>query len=228
MNRLLCLAVAIIVLVAGVDHASAQAPSAIVEEIEGSPPNVEKMDYLSSGKVIELGPREKIVISYFKSCYREIITGSTIIVGGEQSEVRGGSIYREKTLCDGGKMELSVELSGKTGGMVLRDTPKRIVPPLLSLRPQFLLYGRSPLVELARDTPVIVERVDQPGERYELPPGGLDQHPSFYDFAKENKALSLGGVYRATMGSVQILFQVDVNAMSGYSPLVGRLLRLRT
>ena len=111
--------------------------------------------------------------------------------------------------------------------MVLRDAPKTATSSLLSLRPQFVLYGLSPVVELKTGTMVVIERVDQPGERHVLTPAGRRLRGSFYDFADDNKALVRAGVYRATMGSVQVLFQVDLDAQPGRSPLAGRLLRLQ-
>ena len=38
--------------------------------------------------MIKLGPRDTIVLGYLKSCWRETITGGTVTVGAEQSEVK--------------------------------------------------------------------------------------------------------------------------------------------
>ena len=82
------------------------------------------------------------------------------------------------------------------------------------------------MVELSAQEPVILERADRSGERYTLVPDRQKLKGAFYDFAAENKSLAAGGVYRATMGLAQVLFQVDIGAQSGRTPLAGRLLLL--
>lgn len=201
-------------------------PIAIVEDVEGNPPDIEMMDLVRVGKVIQLGSSDTIVLNYLKSCQRETITGATVTIGAEQSVVEGGKVTREKVACDGGRIEMTRELLAKGGGAIFRDPPKAAPPTLLALRPQFLLYGRSPVVELSAQEPVILERADRSGERYTLVPDRQKLKGAFYDFAAENKSLAAGGVYRATMGLAQVLFQVDIGAQSGRTPLAGRLLLL--
>jgi hypothetical protein len=223
-----CLSLAIVMVAVSLDAAFAVSPGAIaiVEEIEGNPPDVEMMDLVRAGKVIQLGSSDTIVLNYLKSCQREIITGATVTIGAEQSVVEGGKVTREKVACDGGRIELTRELLAKGGGAIFRDPPKAAPPTLLALRPQFLLYGRSPVIELSPQAPVILERADRSGERYTLVPNRQKLKGAFYDFADDDKALVAGGVYRATMGAVQVLFQVDIGARPGRTPLAGRLLML--
>ena len=222
-----CASLGTVMLVVWLDSAFAVSPGpiAIVEDVEGNPPGVEMMDLVRVGKVIQLGSSDTIVLNYLKSCQREIITGATITVGAEQSKVEGGKVIREKVACDGGRIELTRELLAKGGGAIFRDAPKAPAP-LLALRPQFLLHGRSPVVELSPQGPVILERADRSGERYALVPDPRKLKGAFYDFADENKSLVAGGVYRATMGPAQVLFQVDIGAKPGRTPLAGRLLLL--
>src|SRR4030095_9823487 len=78
-----------------------QTPVALVEEIRGNPAGVEFMDYVTTGTVVQLRPQESIVLGYLTSCWHETITGGTVIVGSEQSEVRGGKVTRTKVLCEG-------------------------------------------------------------------------------------------------------------------------------
>ena len=59
------------------------------------------------GKVIRLRPKESIVLGYLRSCWHETITGGTVIVGAEQSDVQGGKVVRRKVMCDGGKIALT-------------------------------------------------------------------------------------------------------------------------
>jgi hypothetical protein len=219
---------AIVFVLAGLNaaHPVSQGPIAIIEEIEGNPPDIEKMDFVRAGKVIRLGATDTIILSYLISCQRETITGATVTVGPEQSEVQGGNVIREKVACDGGRMEITRELSGKSGGAIFRDAPSGNPQPLLALRPQFLIYGRSPVVALSGHSPVLLERMDRSGERYKLEPDPRKLKGAFYDFADDGKTLAPGGVYRATMGQVQVLFQIDIGAQPGRTPLSGRLLLL--
>ena len=52
---------------------AAQAPVAVVEEVQGTVTGVEFMDYVAPGKVIKLGPNGSVVLGYMKSCWRETI-----------------------------------------------------------------------------------------------------------------------------------------------------------
>src|SRR5215467_12633568 len=121
--------------------ASAQSPAAVVEEIQGSVPGVQFMDYVDPGQVIRLGAHDRIVLGYLKSCWRETISGGTVTVGPEQSEVAGGEVARAKVACDGGKMMLSAELAGKSGAMVFRQAPKPQAVAAAAPHPEFTLYG---------------------------------------------------------------------------------------
>ena len=108
-----------------VSPVAAQTPAAVVEEVGGSVTGVQFMDYVEPGQVIRLGTHDRIVLGYLKSCWRETITGGTVTVGTEQSEVAGGEVVRAKIACEGGKMTLSAELAGKSGAMVFRQVPRR-------------------------------------------------------------------------------------------------------
>ena len=74
--------------------AAAQVPVAIVEDVQGKVVGVEFMDYVAPGKVIKLGPKASVVLGYIKSCWRETITGGTVVVGEEQSMVHLSEIQR--------------------------------------------------------------------------------------------------------------------------------------
>src|SRR5712672_4848933 len=82
-------------------------PTALVEDVTSTTAEVEFMDYVGSRQVIKLGPRDVLVLSYLKSCEHETITGGTVIVGAERSDVQGGQIVRKKVACGGGKMQLT-------------------------------------------------------------------------------------------------------------------------
>ncbi len=204
--------------------ASAQSPAAVVEELAGNVPGVAFMDYVDSGQVIRLGAHDRIVLGYMKSCWRETITGGT--VGPDQSEVVGGEVARAKVACDGGKMLLSAELAGKRGAMVFRQAPKP--QPVALLRPEFTLYGLSPIFELRPPGKLVIERLDQRGERHELAVTGQElMRGAFFDCAKAGVALAPGGIYRAKFADREIVFKIDADAKPGDAPLLGRLARLQ-
>ena len=91
-NRLATLAVAGAVAVAS---AAAADPIevALVESVSSKSPGVEFMDYVQAGQIIRLGPHDTIVLSYMSSCLRETITGGTITVGPDWSEVQSGEVH---------------------------------------------------------------------------------------------------------------------------------------
>jgi hypothetical protein len=207
--------------------ASAQSPAAVVEEIQGSVPGVQFMDYVDPGQVIRLGAHDRIVLGYLKSCWRETISGGTVTVGPEQSEVAGGEVARTKVACEGGKMMLSAELAGKSGAMVFRQAPKPQAVAAVP-HPEFTLYGLSPVFEVRPPGKIVIERLDQPGERHEIVVTEQQLvRGAFLDLAKFGVALAPGGIYRAKLAEQQIVFKIDPDAKPGDVPLVGRLARLQ-
>ena len=98
--------------------ATAADPSkvAVVESISGKSSGVEFMDYLHLGQVIRLGPHETIVLSYETSCVRETITGGTVTVGLDRSQVQSGEVQRFVGRCGEGKPELTgaPSIAGRT------------------------------------------------------------------------------------------------------------------
>ena len=72
---------------------------ALVESLTSKSSNVEALDYLKVGQVIQLGPQDTLVLSYRTSCARERITGGTVIIGIDSSEVRLGSVVRVRGAC---------------------------------------------------------------------------------------------------------------------------------
>lgn len=199
----------------------AQAPVAVVEDVNSKSAGVEFMDYVAPGKVIKLGAADTLVLGYMNSCEHETITGGTVTVGTAQSAVAGGKVQREKISCDGGKMQLTAQQASKSGAVVFRGAPKPSAP-----QPTLVLYGLSPVVDIKGGGHLVIERLDRPGERLETDVAGQQLfRGSFYDFAKAGKTLAAGGVYRASVGSRQIVFKVDPYARAGEAPVIGRLLR---
>jgi hypothetical protein len=92
---------------------------ALVENLTGASPSAEFMDYVRTGQVIRLGPQQTIVLSYMSSCVRETITGGTVTVGTDWSEVQSGEVKRSRAQCDVGKMVLT-GAQGEIGGRIFR------------------------------------------------------------------------------------------------------------
>jgi len=199
-------------------------PAAVVEEVKGTPAGVEFMDYVSTGKVIRLAPRDVIVLGYLKSCWRETITGGTVTVGGDQSDVQGGKVERTRVKCSGGRMQLTAEQAVQSAGVISRTlgaSPGQVLAP----EPPMILHSRVPIVELGGGGKLLIERIDEPAERYEIAIASRELvRRSFFDFARARRILAAGGLYRATFGAKQIVFKVDPAATAA-APVVTRLLR---
>jgi len=203
--------------------ASAQAPVAVVEEVQGKVNGVEFMDYVAPGKVIKLGPAAMVVLGYMKSCWRETITGvGTVIVGANESMVHLGDVKAGKVDCDSNHSQLIDREVGESAATVVRSMNDKD-----SQSPRFTIYGVSPVVETAGRGKLVVERLDVKGERYDvnLTPALLVRG-KFYDFAKNQTVLKPGGIYAASLGTRRAVFLVDRGAESGPSPIIGRLVRL--
>jgi hypothetical protein len=199
--------------------AAAQGPAAVVEDVTGHMAGVAFMDYVDAGKVIHLAPQDSIVLGYMKSCVQEKITGGTVTVGVDQSDVQAGQVERSTVACDAGKMLLTVHQADQAAGLVLRGRSPVKPPP----KPQFTLYGASPIVELKGGGTVIIERLDAVGDRQVVKIA--NKRPAEFDFADGGKALAAGGIYRVIVGTHQFVFQVDPGAKAGRTPIVGRMLR---
>ena len=181
------------------------------------------MDYVGSGQVIKLAPGDTLVLSYLKSCEHETITGGTVTVGADHSDVAEGQIARAKVPCDGGKIRLSSQQASKSAATAFRLQSAEIEPRI---------YARTPLVQLPKvlasgDRTLLIERVDRRGERHELKIDDAIAAAGFYDLAKVNVSLARGGIYDASVSGHKMTFQVDAKAQSGPAPIVSRLLRFQ-
>ena len=204
--------------------AAAPVQVALVENVTGNRAGVEFMDYLETGKIIQLGPRDSIVLSYMSSCMRETINGGTVTVGTDQSEVQAGKVARTKVPCDAGKMLLAADQAVQFGGKIFRSAPSANVSATDSN--SLTLYGRSPIVELKAPGTLLIERIDQASERYIVDVGNEHLlHGKFYDFAKWGRNLAAGAIYRVSSGGQETVVIIDPHAKPGNTPIVGRLLR---
>jgi hypothetical protein len=203
--------------------AAAQAPVAVVEEVQGAVSGAEFMDYVVPGKVIKLGQAGTIVLGYMKSCRRETITGiGTVIVGAEESMVHLGEVKAGKVDCDSGSSRPINREVGESAAMAVRSLGAKG-----AVSPQVTLYGLSPVIETTGRGKLLVERLDVKGERYDVNLNTASVvRGKFYDFAKAGTALQPGGTYAASLGSRRAVFLIDRRAGSGPSPIIGRLVRM--
>jgi hypothetical protein len=107
--RQICLAILAVAGVLALTSAAAADPVevALVESVSIDSLGVEFMDYVQAGQIIRLGPHDTIVLRYMSSCLRETITGGTITVGTDWSEVQSGEVQRLRGQCGPGKIVLT-------------------------------------------------------------------------------------------------------------------------
>ena len=117
-NRLAGLAAAAAVVIASAASAG-PLEVALVEDLTSNSSNVAFMDYLQTGQVIRLGPRDTLVLTYMTSCVRETITGGTVTIGTDWSEVQSGRVVRARGQCAAGKMMLT-DAQSPVGGRIFR------------------------------------------------------------------------------------------------------------
>lgn len=208
--------------------ALANDPVAMVEDVKSKSAGVQFMEYLHQGKVIALGAKDVLVVDYFHSCVRETIRGGTVTVGAEHSDVLGGDVSTETVQCDGGQLQLTTKQASESGVVVYRALPKPGANPTDGNAVQRTLYGLSPLVDLqAKGGKLVVERLDITGERMVLDISAKDLlNGRLYDFARHDRKLAAGGVYRASANGRSIVFRIAPEAKPGPGDLAGRLLQL--
>jgi hypothetical protein len=174
---------------------AANAQDALVEDVNSKSAGVQSMDYIANGEQIRLGSQDTLVLSYLKSCWRKTIVGGMVTVGAEQSDVQGGHVERQKVDCDGDRLILTAQQASQSAGMVVRGL---VASKSGEPEPEVTLFGTSPLVEVNGGGVIVIERLDQPGERDKIQVGKQQLvRGAFFDFARANKALVPGGVYRA-------------------------------
>ena len=182
------------------------------------------MDYVAPGKIIKLGPKASITLSYLKSCQRETISEGVVLVGAEQSTVQLGEVKREKVPCDTNAAKLSEREANQSAATTFRTmrSDAKGAPAKLPT-----LYGVAPLVQARSGSTLVIERTDGKEPTISIPlRNDVMIGGKFYDFAKAGKSLTPGGSYLAILGAKRYAFQVDASATSSPTPIVGRLLRL--
>ena len=198
-------------------------PTALVEDVKSTTADVEFMDYVGNRQVVKLGPSDVLVLSYLKSCEHETITGGTVVVGSERSDVQGGQVVRTKVPCDGGNIQLSAQQADQSAASSFR---------LQSAATVKMLYARAPMVQLPRplandDRVLVIGRTDVPGETHRFNISDAMIGARFFDLATTNLSLAPGATYDATIGSHKVSFRIDPNVASASTPIVSRLLRFQ-
>lgn len=204
--------------------AMAETPAAIVEDVQGKVDGIAFMDYVAPGKIIKLGPKASITLSYLKSCQRETISEGVVLVGAEQSTVQLGEVKREKVPCDTNAARLSEREANQSAATTFRTmrSDAKGAPAKLPT-----LYGVSPLVQAKSGSTLVIERTDgkEPTISITLKRDNMVGN-KFYDFAAAGKSLTPGGSYLAIVGAKRYTFLVDASATTSPTPIIGRLLRL--
>ena len=195
-------------------------PAAIVEEIVAGPAGLQPMDFVSPGRILDLGRSGRLVLGYLASCERETIVGGVVTVGATRSTVAGGKVTRERVECDSGQLNLSAEQAGKSGVLVMRKVPgsNRHHMALPALR----IFSTSPVVTLSfRAERLSIERVDKPAKAIVV-----DKPGARVDLAAKGISLVPGATYAAKAGGRSVVFEVSAFARSRTGPMIGRLIRL--
>ena len=200
-------------------------PTALVEDVKSASADIEFMDYVGTGQVIRLEPQDVLVLSYLKSCEHETITGGTVRVGTEKSDVEGGQIARAKVPCNGGNMKLNAQQANASGASTFRLQNASFNPTVYALPPVIQI----PKLRADDSRTLTIQRSGKPNERFTVEIDETLINGGFYDLARDmtkpDKRLKRGAVYKATLGHRKLTFKVDAKARTGTTPVVSRLLR---
>jgi len=195
-------------------------PVAIIEDIQTDKSKLSFMDYVTEGRVIQLGSNGKLIIGYLNSCRRETITGGTVTVGSSQSKVDKGQLLREDVECDGGNADLSGQQAATSGALAFRGSAKAKVG---LAKADLTIYGTAPVIRVKQsNADITIERMDKRSKRYAY---HLDT--KHIDLADKKVSLALGGLYRISIkGGGSKTFKVDKYAEMGKISIVSRLIDL--
>jgi hypothetical protein len=196
-------------------------PAALVEDVKSASAEVEFMDYVGNGQVIKLEPGDVLVLSYLRSCVHETITGGTVHVGKDHSEVEGGSIVGGKVPCNGGNMKLAVQQADASGASAFR---------LQNAAVKQTAYALPPIIQVPNLHPgdsrtLVIERVNRASERFAVEIDESLANGGFYDLGKSDVRLARGATYTVTLASRKLVFTVDAKATTGKTTVISRLLR---
>lgn len=196
--------------------AMADAPVAIIEDINAPSSGKQLMEYLEQGESLVLNHGESITISYFDSCSVERIEGGRIKIGFQKSQVSGGKVETENVPCGGGGIVLTESQSDQSAGIVFRgslDFADKDAVTIYSVSPLFVLT--EPQGEL------VIMRSDRSTR-----PHVLEVTGNRLDTADLGIKLSKGVEYTATNGENSIKFTVSDDAADSTRSVISRLIGL--
>ena len=202
---------------------AAERPVALVESISIPVKGVEAMDYLTPGKVVELGTAGVLVVDYLASCVRETITGGTATIGAMQSTVDKGKVTRRRVECDGAELQLTAAQSDQGGVAVYRSALGAVGPDGLP-QPDLTIRSRVPFIATKLSGTIRIERLDQQEPALEFPVSGNGRIG--IDLGRSQVQLAAGGLYRASLGQRSLVFRVAQDATAAETTLVARLVPL--
>lgn len=199
---------------------ASSSPVAIIEDIESTGSKLSFMDYVDEGQIIKLGSKGKLVLGYMSSCLRETITGGTVTIGAQQSNVHKGQLLREDVECDGGNAKLSGQQAATSGALAFRGTSK---PEIGIRKVDLTIYGSAPVIRVTQaNAEITIERTDKRGKQHTYKLKG-----KHIDLADEKLSLPLGGTYKvAVKGGNSKTFKVDKYAETGKISIISRLIDL--
>ena len=160
-------------------------PIALVEDVKSKSADIEFMDYVGTGQVIRLEPQDVLVLSYLRSCEHETITGGTVRVGMEKSDVEGGTVARAKVPCNGGNMKLSAQQANASGASSFRLQNASFDPTIYGLPPVIQIpkmrAGDSRTLTIERQ----IKGQARAKERFTVEIDETLSNGGFYDLAKD-------------------------------------------
>jgi hypothetical protein len=200
-------------------------PRAIIEDIDAQHLKLEFMDYVFKGQEIVLKAKGSISLSYLSSCTQEHIVGGQLVIGIQQSEIKGGSVKRRKIPCPSSKLALTKSQSKAAGVIAFRAPPKKKKVP--NRRAARTLMNVSPLIEVGVAKKLLVERLNPLNVVWKI---NLVKEKlfreKFFDLADAGMMLAPGNLYRVSIDDKKILLRVVKSADSNRLPLIRRLVRL--
>jgi hypothetical protein len=198
-------------------QADAQRPVALVEDVSAGVQGVELLDYVTQGQEIRLGSGQSITLSYLGSCRRETISGGTVRIGAQSSEVAGGSVETEQMQCDRQALRLAAAQAGQSGATAIRVQPPAI--PGVLPNPELTIRSVSPLLKVNAPGAVTFERLDRQSQPITVQVSGR-----VLDLGTAGTRLEAGGLYRVKQGDKALVVKVADNARTTPGPIGDRLI----
>ena len=96
-------------------------PVAIIEEVGTDVTVVHTMDLLAEGDSFQLATGQRVIIGYFATCTRDIVSGGLITIAKSGSIVNDGEVHSFKMKCAASTMDLTPEQQAQSAAMTYRD-----------------------------------------------------------------------------------------------------------